>query len=57
MTTASVATLDAWRCTRWVENRGCAERIASTFPNPSLWGTLAVFVIAGIGPRRVSRVV
>ncbi|UQN10590.1 hypothetical protein [Deinococcus sp. QL22] len=56
MTTASVATLDASRCTRWVENRGCAEQIALTFPNPSLWGALAVFVTAGVGLRRASRV-
>lgn len=56
MTTASVTTLDAWRCTRWVLNQGCAGLITATFPNPSLWGILAVFVTAGGGLRRPSRI-
>lgn len=54
MTSASVATLEVWRCVRWVEDQGCVERRDSTFPNPILWGILAVFIAASAGLWRSS---
>lgn len=49
MTTASVATLSAWRCTQWAQNRGCEQRVEAAFPNPTLWAVIGVFVTAGAG--------
>ncbi|WP_216322617.1 hypothetical protein [Deinococcus aestuarii] len=54
MTHAWPLTLHLWRCTRWVENQGCQDHEEATFPNPTAWALLGVFVTAGAGLWRGS---
>ena len=53
-TSASTAALMLWRCDQVNETAGCTQQMQLNFPNPTLWGLIAIVFTVGAALWRPS---
>lgn len=53
-TSASTSTLALWRCDQASETVGCTQQTQANFPNPTLWGLIAIILTVGAALWRPS---